>query len=185
MLRHFGARTPVSLQCGKTSADTTRSTSLPARCCATNVPRNGGMVLLTSRVSVEMVQKTAAIGAPLIVAVSAPTALAVRTAEAAGITLVAVARDDGFEVFTHPQRIKETTSKQSVTHVDPDKLIYMANQIAKFFESQGPDKAVAGTADHIRKFWDPRMRAADCRASESGRRGLDPVARAAIENCRK
>jgi FdhD protein len=64
-----------------------------------------GMVLLTSRVSVEMVQKTAAIGAPLMVAVSAPTALAVRTADAAGITLVAIARSDGFEVFTHPERI--------------------------------------------------------------------------------
>ena len=64
-----------------------------------------GMVLLTSRVSVEMVQKTAAIGAPLMVAVSAPTALAVRMAEAAGITLVAIARADGFEIFTHPQRI--------------------------------------------------------------------------------
>ena len=64
-----------------------------------------GMVLLTSRVSVEMVQKSAAIGAPIIVAVSAPTALAVRMAEAAGMTLVAVARKDGFEVFTHPHRI--------------------------------------------------------------------------------
>ncbi|MGH6740892.1 MAG: formate dehydrogenase accessory sulfurtransferase FdhD [Bradyrhizobium sp.] len=64
-----------------------------------------GMVLLTSRVSVEMVQKTSAIGAPLIVAVSAPTALAVRTAEAAGITLAAIARNDGFEIFTHPRRI--------------------------------------------------------------------------------
>jgi FdhD protein len=77
---------------------------------------DGGMVLLTSRVSVEMVQKTAAIGAPLIVAVSAPTALALRTAEAAGITLVGVARDDGFEVFTHPQRIKDLT-KETVTHL--------------------------------------------------------------------
>jgi FdhD protein len=77
---------------------------------------DGGMVLLTSRVSVEMVQKTAAIGAPLIVAVSAPTALALRTAEAAGITLVGVARDDGFEVFTHRQRIKELT-KETVAHV--------------------------------------------------------------------
>lgn len=65
----------------------------------------GGMVLLTSRVSVEMVQKAAAIGAPVMVAVSAPTALAVRTAEAAGITLVAIARQDGFEVFTHGSRI--------------------------------------------------------------------------------
>ncbi len=64
-----------------------------------------GMILLTSRVSVEMVQKAAVLGVPLIVAVSAPTALAVRTAETAGITLVAIARDDGFEVFTHPHRI--------------------------------------------------------------------------------
>jgi FdhD protein len=64
-----------------------------------------GMVLLTSRVSVEMVQKTAAMGAPVMVAVSAPTALAVRMADTAGITLVAVARSDGFEIFTHPERI--------------------------------------------------------------------------------
>jgi len=69
------------------------------------VPATEGMVLLTSRVSVEMVQKAAAIGAPLMVAVSAPTALAVRTADAAGITLAAIARADGFEVFTHPRRI--------------------------------------------------------------------------------
>jgi FdhD protein len=64
-----------------------------------------GMLLLTSRVSVEMVQKTAAIGAPLLIAVSAPTALAVRMADAAGITLAAIARSDGFEIFTHPERI--------------------------------------------------------------------------------
>jgi FdhD protein len=65
----------------------------------------GGAILLTSRVSVEMVQKAAVIGAPILIAISAPTALAVRTAEAAGITLVAIARSDGFEVFTHPERI--------------------------------------------------------------------------------
>ena len=64
-----------------------------------------GMVLLTSRVSVEMVQKAAVLGSPILVAVSAPTALAIRTAEAAGITLVGIARDDGFEVFAHPERI--------------------------------------------------------------------------------
>ncbi|MBN8960050.1 MAG: formate dehydrogenase accessory sulfurtransferase FdhD [Rhizobiales bacterium] len=64
-----------------------------------------GMVLLTSRVSVEMVQKTAVIGAPLIVSVSAPTALAVRMAAAAGITLVAIARHDGFEIFANSQRL--------------------------------------------------------------------------------
>ncbi|MCS3760657.1 formate dehydrogenase accessory sulfurtransferase FdhD [Bradyrhizobium centrosematis] len=65
----------------------------------------GGMVLLTSRVSVEMVQKAAAIDAPVMIAVSAPTALAIRTAEAAGITLVAIARQDGFEIFTHGSRV--------------------------------------------------------------------------------
>ena len=64
-----------------------------------------GMVLLTSRVSVEMVQKSTAIGVPVMVSVSAPTALAVRMADAAGITLAAIARADGFEVFTHPGRI--------------------------------------------------------------------------------
>ena len=65
-----------------------------------------GVLLLTSRVSVEMVQKAAALGAEVIVAVSAPTALAIRTAETAGITLVAIARADGFEIFTHPHRVR-------------------------------------------------------------------------------
>jgi FdhD protein len=67
----------------------------------------GGVCILTSRLSVELVQKAAAIGIPVLVAVSAPTALAVRIAEASGITLIAVARKDGFEVFTNPQRIRE------------------------------------------------------------------------------
>jgi FdhD protein len=70
-----------------------------------HVVGRAGMVVLTSRVSVEMVQKTARLGIPFIVAISAPTALAVRTADAAGITLVAIARGDGFEIFTHPHRI--------------------------------------------------------------------------------
>jgi FdhD protein len=69
------------------------------------IDAGGGILLLTSRVSVEMVQKAAVAGAPILVAISAPTALALQTAEQAGITLVAVARADGFEVFTHPQRI--------------------------------------------------------------------------------
>jgi FdhD protein len=79
-----------------------------------SVSPSQGIVALTSRVSVEMVQKSAAIGAPVIVAVSAPTALAVRMADAAGMTLVAIARKDGFEVFTHPHRIKETELKAAV-----------------------------------------------------------------------
>ena len=81
------------------------------------VSTSEGMVLLTSRVSVEMVQKTAAIGAAVMVAVSAPTALAVRMAEAAGITLVAVARSDGFEVFTHADRINSAAIAQGTAHV--------------------------------------------------------------------
>jgi len=83
----------------------------------TDVPASEGMVLLTSRVSVEMVQKTAAIGASVMVAVSAPTALAVKTAEAAGITLVAVARSDGFEIFTHSDRITSAAVAQGTAHV--------------------------------------------------------------------
>jgi FdhD protein len=75
-----------------------------------------GMVLLTSRVSVEMVQKTAAIGAPLMVAVSAPTALAVRMADEAGITLAAIARADGFEVFSHPERITAAAQPPGTIH---------------------------------------------------------------------
>jgi FdhD protein len=64
-----------------------------------------GAVVVTSRVSVEMVQKTAAIRASVIIAVSAPTALAIRTAEAAGMTLVALVRGDEFDIFTHPDRV--------------------------------------------------------------------------------
>ncbi|SON54501.1 formate dehydrogenase accessory protein [Hartmannibacter diazotrophicus] len=64
-----------------------------------------GMVIMTSRVSVELIQKTAKLGASILVAVSAPTSFALKLAEEAGITLVAVARGDSFEVFTHPHRI--------------------------------------------------------------------------------
>ncbi|CUT10967.1 Formate dehydrogenase chain D EC 1212 [Bradyrhizobium sp.] len=64
-----------------------------------------GAVLMTSRVSVELVQKTARMGVPLLIAVSAPTSLAIETAERAGVTLVAVARDDGYEIFSHAGRL--------------------------------------------------------------------------------
>ena len=64
-----------------------------------------GVIVLSSRISIELVQKAAMMGATIIVGVSAPTALAVRSAEASGLTLVGIARDDGFEVFTHPERI--------------------------------------------------------------------------------
>jgi FdhD protein len=64
-----------------------------------------GILVLSSRISIELVQKAGMIGAPVVVGISAPTALAVRVAESIGITLVGIARDDGFEVFTHPERI--------------------------------------------------------------------------------
>ncbi len=70
-----------------------------------------GAVVVTSRVSVEMVQKTAAIGSAFIIAVSAPTALAIRTAEAAGMTLVALVRGEDFDVFTHPDRVASGVAK--------------------------------------------------------------------------
>jgi FdhD protein len=69
-----------------------------------------GAVVLTSRVSTDMVQKVAMLGAPVIIAVSAPTAEAVALAEAAGITLIALARPDRFELFTHSDRLTTETA---------------------------------------------------------------------------
>jgi FdhD protein len=64
-----------------------------------------GAIVVTSRLSVEMVQKTAIAGCPLLIAVSAPTALAIEAAGEAGITLVALARGDDFDVYTHESRV--------------------------------------------------------------------------------
>ena len=69
--------------------------------------------------------------------------------------------------------------------MSPDRLIYMANQIGKFFNSQGQEQAVAGTADHIRKFWDPRMRSAILAHLDQGGEGLDPFVRDALAALRK
>ena len=66
-----------------------------------------GILVLTSRISVELVQKAQRMGVTILAAMSAPTSLAIRTAELAGITLIAVAREDGFELCTHPRRISE------------------------------------------------------------------------------
>jgi FdhD protein len=80
-----------------------------------NEKTNEGLCIVSSRLSIEMVQKAAAIGVPVIVAISAPTALAVRVAESAGLTLIAVARSDGFEIFTHPERIERDHSLSIVS----------------------------------------------------------------------
>jgi FdhD protein len=64
-----------------------------------------GFVLVTSRCSFEMVEKTVRMGGSILVAVSAPTDLAIRRAEEAGLTLVALARADGHTAFTHAERL--------------------------------------------------------------------------------
>jgi formate dehydrogenase subunit delta len=65
-----------------------------------------------------------------------------------------------------------------------DRLIYMANQIGTFFKSQGEGKAVPGIADHIHKFWDPRMRKAIFAHLDAGGAGLDPDVQRALESLR-
>ncbi len=69
------------------------------------IARDAGAVVLTSRVSIDMVQKCARLGVPVLIAVSAPTTAALALAEEAGITVCALARPDRFELFTHPERI--------------------------------------------------------------------------------
>jgi FdhD protein len=69
-------------------------------------PCSEGGIIVTSRISVELVQKVAVAGSGLLAAISAPTALAVRTAAETGVTLAAIVRGRSFECFTHPDRIK-------------------------------------------------------------------------------
>lgn len=78
-----------------------------------NIAHPTGAVVLTSRVSTDMVQKVAMLGAPMLIAVSAPTVAAVELAERAGITMVALAKGERFEVFSHTDRIMT-----EVAHVD-------------------------------------------------------------------
>jgi formate dehydrogenase subunit delta len=66
-----------------------------------------------------------------------------------------------------------------------DTLVRMANQIADFFRIQPEQEAVAGTADHIKKFWDPRMKKAIFVHLDAGGAGLDPNVRDAIAALKK
>jgi formate dehydrogenase subunit delta len=66
--------------------------------------------------------------------------------------------------------------------MSPDKLVYMANQIGKFFTSQDEEKAVPLIADHLVKFWDPRMRKVIVAHLAAGGSGLDPAVRKAVAN---
>lgn len=62
-----------------------------------------------------------------------------------------------------------------------EKLVRMANQIAGFFAHEGPERGAASVADHLQKFWDPRMRTEIASAVAEGRAaGLEPLALAAV-----
>jgi len=64
--------------------------------------------------------------------------------------------------------------------MSPDKLVYMANQIGRFFAHEGESQAVQSVATHLRKFWDPGMRSAIVAHVDAGGAGLDPVVRQAV-----
>lgn len=68
--------------------------------------------------------------------------------------------------------------------MQPDKLVMMANQIAKFFAAQGEERALPQIADHIEKFWDPRMRREISAHVAQGGEGLDPLALGAVAKLR-
>lgn len=67
-----------------------------------------------------------------------------------------------------------------MSHNPSERLVYMANQIGKFFQSQGQEKEVAGVAEHIKKFWDPRMLKTIYAHHDAGGAGLDPAVKEAI-----
>jgi len=77
-----------------------------------------------------------------------------------------------------------TSSLDEPSHNTNDKLVYMANQIGAFFASQDAETASAKIAEHIGKFWDPRMRRAIIAHLDAGGAGLDPAARQAVETLR-
>jgi formate dehydrogenase subunit delta len=68
--------------------------------------------------------------------------------------------------------------------MSPDKLAYMANQIGKFFAHEPHEQAVTDIEDHLRKFWDKRMRQTIVQSLDSPSTPLDPPAREAVERLR-
>ena len=64
------------------------------------------------------------------------------------------------------------------------KLVMMVNQIARFFVSQKDREPSEGIAEHLRLYWEPRMKKAIIAHVDAGGEGLDPVARAAVERLR-
>lgn len=76
-------------------------------------------------------------------------------------------------------------SPEHSTRTGKDKLIYMANQIAKFFEAMPRDEAVEGVAKHINDFWEPRMRRQFFEVVDAGSEGLSPLVREATAKIRR
>jgi len=68
--------------------------------------------------------------------------------------------------------------------MSPEKLAYAANQIGKFFASQGFERSVDSIVDHLKKFWDPRMRTAILAHLDAGGSNLDPNVREAVRKLR-
>jgi formate dehydrogenase subunit delta len=64
----------------------------------------------------------------------------------------------------------------------PKKLIYMANQIGKFFAPRKHDDAVAGIAGHLTRFWTPAMREKIVRYLDQGGEALDPLTKEAVQS---
>jgi formate dehydrogenase subunit delta len=75
--------------------------------------------------------------------------------------------------------------EQHIETTAEERLVYMANQIARFFVSQPHDAAVKGVAKHIADFWDPRMRQQIRAHVAAGGAGLDPLALDAISSLQR
>lgn len=69
--------------------------------------------------------------------------------------------------------------------MSPDKLIYMANQIAKFMESKPEAEGLAGFASHVNDFWEPRMRAQFFALLDAGAEGFRPLVMKAAGSVRR
>jgi formate dehydrogenase subunit delta len=67
-----------------------------------------------------------------------------------------------------------------ITTSSLERLVYMANQIGRYFSAQPREDAAAGVADHLARFWDPRMRAMIREHLRAGGAGLDPAVRDAV-----
>ena len=141
-----------------------------------------GLLLLSSRISVEMVQKAAMLGAPVVVAVSAPTALAVRTARGGR-------HDPGRHRprrrlrGLHPSRAHRVAEGAAACRLTSWPT--WPTRSASSSRIRSTTQAVAAIADHLEKFWDPRMRGTILSQYDTVSDRLDPLVREAIAQLRK